>query len=306
MTDRVAVIIPSYNHAHLLSMALDSTFAQTVQPHEVIVIDDGSRDDPGEVTRRYPGVKLLRQENQGLAGARNTGVRASDSDKYVFLDADDRMKPDAIERNLALFEARPDCGMVYGSYSYIYSWTGEERLMTVHPPGPDPFGELLRGNHIAMLSAVMFSRQALDKIAAFDPALRACEDYDIYLRLTQQFPVACHPAVISEYVRHDANMSRDSGMMMRTALGVLRNQRRIAEQRPEWLEAFHEGEAFWKRFYADQWVSFVHQTSSAAEALQLLSEAWVILRLSPTALPRAVLRRVRKRRPFRERRRAAA
>ena len=306
MSDRVAVIIPSYNHAHLLSNALDSTFAQTVQPHEVIVIDDGSRDDPGEVTRRYPGVKLLRQENQGLAGARNTGVRAADSDKYVFLDADDRMKPDAIERNLALFEARPECGMVYGSYSLVFTQTGEERPMTVRAPGPDPYADLLRGNHIAMLSAVMFSRQALDKVAAYDPSLRACEDYDLYLRLTQHFPVACHPAVITEYVRHDANMSRDSGMMMRASLGVLRKQRRIVEQRPEWLAAFHEGEAFWKRFYTDQWISFVRQTSSAAEALQLLSEAWVILRLSPTALPSAVLRRVRELHPFRERRRAAA
>ena len=74
MAARVAVIIPTYNHAHYLAAAIDSALAQTVPPAEVIVVDDGSRDDPAAVTARYPKVKLIRQENQGLSAARNAGA----------------------------------------------------------------------------------------------------------------------------------------------------------------------------------------------------------------------------------------
>jgi glycosyltransferase involved in cell wall biosynthesis len=69
----VTVAIATYNHAHFLPDALDSVLAQTVPAEEIIVVDDGSQDDPAAVVARYVGVKLVRQDNQGLSAARNTG-----------------------------------------------------------------------------------------------------------------------------------------------------------------------------------------------------------------------------------------
>jgi glycosyltransferase involved in cell wall biosynthesis len=290
MSARVAVIIPTYNHARYLAGALDSAFGQSSPPHEVIVVDDGSSDDPAKVVHAYPAARLIRQDNQGLAAARNTGWRTSVSERLVFLDADDRLKPDAIARNLALFAAHPHCGMVYGAYCDVFTDTGEERNVAVREPGPDAFASFLRGNCIGMHATVMYSRAALEALGGFDPSLRACEDYDLYLRLAQRYPIACHPAVIAEYVRHDANMSRNAGMMLNAALTVLRKQRGAAGQRPEWRAAMAEGEAEWTRFYADQWRQSLLQASSPAKIAHAWRQAVVIFRLSPGAIPAALMR----------------
>jgi hypothetical protein len=85
---RVSVIIPCYNQAHYLGDALASVAAQTHGQHEVIVVDDGSTDNTVEVAARYPGVRYVRQDNAGLAAARNTGIQHSTGDRLVFLDAD--------------------------------------------------------------------------------------------------------------------------------------------------------------------------------------------------------------------------
>src|SRR5215212_9690625 len=91
----VSVVIPCYNQAHFLSEAIESVLAQTHPNFEIIVVDDGSTDNTSEVAARYPGVRHIRQDNQGLAAARNTGLRESKGTCLVFLDADDRLLPNA-------------------------------------------------------------------------------------------------------------------------------------------------------------------------------------------------------------------
>ncbi len=85
----VSVIITTFNDSHYLGSALDSVTTQSVKPAEIIVVDDGSSDDPATVTSRYTDVCLIRQSNQGLAAARNTGLRAARGRYVLFLDADD-------------------------------------------------------------------------------------------------------------------------------------------------------------------------------------------------------------------------
>src|ERR671914_179204 len=96
----VSVVIPCYNQAHFLGEAIESVLAQNYPHFEVVVIDDGSTDNTSEVASRYPGVRCIRQENQGLAGARNTGIRHSSGSYLVFLDSDDRLLPDALDTDL--------------------------------------------------------------------------------------------------------------------------------------------------------------------------------------------------------------
>src|SRR5215210_2105808 len=96
-TPLVSVIIPCYNQAHFLGEAIESVLGQSYPNFEIVVVDDGSPDDTAEVAARYPEVRYICQDNQGLSAARNTGLGQSEGEYVVFLDADDRLLPEALE-----------------------------------------------------------------------------------------------------------------------------------------------------------------------------------------------------------------
>src|SRR5688572_11802125 len=102
MTKRneVTIVITTHNHARFLSEAIESVLAQTAAADQIIVVDDGSDDDPAAVVVRYPCVRLIRQDNAGLAAARNLGLAAANGRYIGFLDADDRLHRRMIEANL--------------------------------------------------------------------------------------------------------------------------------------------------------------------------------------------------------------
>src|SRR5690606_10922645 len=116
---RVTVAIAAYNQAHFLEDALRSIFAQTRPADQVIVVDDGSTDHPETVVNRFPGCALIRQENQGLSAARNTGLRAADGDAILFLDADDMLRPRALERAIACRAVNAGAAFVYGGHRRV-------------------------------------------------------------------------------------------------------------------------------------------------------------------------------------------
>ncbi len=97
----IALVINTYEQAHFLSASIESAMKQTVHFSEVIVVDDGSTDNPAAVVTHYPDVRLIRQPNAGLAAARNTGLNAASSQYIVFLDADDLLTPSAVCSGLA-------------------------------------------------------------------------------------------------------------------------------------------------------------------------------------------------------------
>src|SRR5829696_2931566 len=108
----VSVVVPCYNQARFLGEAIESVLAQSHPLFEVVVVDDGSTDDTSEVAARYPGVRLVRQENRGLSGARNAGLARSRGEYVVFLDADDRLLPGALEAGVERLGANPQCAFV--------------------------------------------------------------------------------------------------------------------------------------------------------------------------------------------------
>ena len=245
----VSVVIPCYNHARYLGEALESTLAQTVHPIEVIVVDDGSTDDTAAVTARYPSVRYVHQANQGLSAARNTGLHLSRGAHIVFLDADDRLLPEALGAGLRAFEAAPDSAFVYGTFR----WTDGESEVTGQPEvselGPDPYLAMLRRNYISMHATVMYRRGSLAAIGGFATDLRACEDYDVFLRLTRCHPIHRHDEVVAEYRQHDTNMSGDLALMAETALAALRRQREHVQSDPQRRQAYWEGVEFWEMCY---------------------------------------------------------
>ncbi|MHC4695994.1 MAG: glycosyltransferase family 2 protein [Planctomycetota bacterium] len=120
----VSIIVPTYNRAELLPRALDSITAQTFDDWEIVLVDDGSTDDTEALATEY-GRRLgdrfiyVRQSHAGCAAARNGGIDVCRGRFVAFLDSDDEYLPRKLERQLALFECRPELGLVYGDFAYV-------------------------------------------------------------------------------------------------------------------------------------------------------------------------------------------
>ncbi|MDX8538529.1 glycosyltransferase [Mesorhizobium abyssinicae] len=250
-TPTVSVVITTYNHKRFLAEAIDSVRNQTAKPDEIIIVDDGSSDNPESVVRRYDEVHYIRQENQGLAAARNTGMAAAHGEFIAFLDADDRLRPAALATNLGLFRDNPDCALVYGAYRLIDEAGTVRNAVPLRSVGKDPYAGFLTDNLIGMHAAVLYRRRTLEAAGGFDRSLRACEDYDVYLRLSRAHKVACTPEFLADYRRHATNMSNSNPMMLRAVLKVLRRQRDAAQTNPDWAAAYRQGIEQWKCYYSD-------------------------------------------------------
>jgi len=281
---RVAVVIPTYNYARFLGAALESVYAQTAPAAEIIVVDDGSSDDPAAVLAGHPGVQFLRQRHAGLGAARNTGWRAATSEYVVFLDADDRLRPDALALNLEQFDRHPECGLVYGAFANLKLATGLAEPVEFETPGVDPVAGFLRGNCIGMHGTVMYRREVLEELGGFDARLRACEDYDFYLRAVFRYPLACRSEVLADYVRHDHNMSLDAGMMLRAALRVLRRCEPLAREKAEWRQALRDGRAGLIETYVTDWANAYLWAFGSWEQFGLSWQGVKLARVAPLSV----------------------
>jgi hypothetical protein len=238
--EQVSVVIPCYRQAHFLPEAIESVLAQEHEVVEVIVVDDGSPDNVGEVAARYPGVKYLRQPNGGLAAARNAGLKEASGEFLLFLDADDRLLPEAIGRGLAELRADPEAMMAAGTWRLIGE-AGE--ALPADPPHQPPavFPALLESCFISTPAAVLYRRELFGRIGGFDPEVSASADYDLYLRTAASFSVRLHPHAVAEYRRHGANMTRDPELIMAAETTVLARQAPLVAVDPELREALERG-----------------------------------------------------------------
>ena len=284
---QVSIIITTYNHSDYLAQAIESALKQTIKNIEVIVVDDGSNDHPELVVQKFPSCRLIRQDNRGLASARNTGLQAGRAPYIVFLDADDVLLPNALETNLRQFAATPDCGFVYAGFQYIDTYGGVINTPPVYPPGDDPFEALLRGNCIAMHGTVMYSRDKLLEIGGFNSSLRACEDYDVYLRMARKHPVSCSRDIVAHYRMHASNMSKRSPMMLEMVLRVLSQHRKDLSGNARWARAYAEGVRSWKRFYSHQFVRGARSNKDDTWA-ELVRNTVAISAMAPIRFPMAL------------------
>ncbi len=218
----VSVIIPCYNQAHHLRGAVESALGQTYKQVEVIVVNDGATDATAEVAARFGDrIRYLEQENAGLAAARNAGLRHATGELVNFLDADDSLFPTALEHHVRAAAGHPEAAVFYGGVRRVDE---EGNLLSEVPPAPlprDVFHQLLALNPLPCHSVVV-RRSVLDPAGPFDPDLKACEDWDLWLRLAGQ---GCRFVPVPEarvvYRRYPGSMSRDPFSMARSAGIVL-------------------------------------------------------------------------------------
>jgi glycosyltransferase involved in cell wall biosynthesis len=232
LTPTVSIIIPTYNRARDVQTAIRSLLAQTRVPDEILIVDDGSADDTASIVARFdPPVRLIRHERSlGPSAARNTGLQACSGDLIGFLDSDDTLPPDSLERRVSALIAAPDYGAIYGD-CWMIGRNGERiGLFSQLQPRPHPSGDLfpaLAVENLAPVHTFLFRRACWEQSGDFDITLRQLEDHDFWLRMSACCQFLYLDAPLANYHQHDAMMSVTRADAMRQAR--LTVQRRAIE-----------------------------------------------------------------------------
>lgn len=193
----VSTIIPTYNRPAFLREALASVLAQTYQDSETIVVDDGSTPAARDATRqlvdeyaraRSCPIRYLFQPHQGVSAARNRGVAASRGALLAFLDSDDIWQPEKLAHQVAFFEAQPTAQICQTQETWIRHGVRVNPRKKHRKPQGDIFVQSL-ADCLVSPSAVMLRRALFERMGGFDEQLPACEDYDLWLRISVQEPV---------------------------------------------------------------------------------------------------------------------
>lgn len=185
----ISVIIPTYNRAAMVTDAIDTVLAQTYRPSEIIVVDDGSTDETPETLSAYQrNITVIRQPNQGVSAARNRGIRAASGEFIALLDSDDYWLPSKLATQVSYFRDHPDIYICQTEETWIRNGA------RVNPKRRhQKYGGLIFEKSLPLClispSAVMIRKSLLDTVGLFDESLPACEDYDLWLRITWRYPV---------------------------------------------------------------------------------------------------------------------
>jgi len=182
----VSVIMPAYNVEPYIGDAIRSALAQTFTDFELIVVDDGSKDGTADVVkdlaRQDRRVMLVQQANCGLAGARNSAMRAARGEYFALLDSDDLWDPQFLEAQIALLETRPGVDIVTGNGCYLGGPKHGQVARPYPDPRPDPDLASIIGDEWSVFIMSVFRRRVYTEIGPFDETMRSNEDYDFWLR----------------------------------------------------------------------------------------------------------------------------
>lgn len=205
----ISVIIPTYNREPFIGRALDSVLAQSRQPAEVIVVDDGSTDSTAVLLRQlYPQVSYVYQENQGVSSARNAGIARARCDWLALLDSDDEWLPAKLAAQSAALSQNPGYRICHTDEIWIRR---NERVnpMRKHAKSGGWIYEKCLPMCVISPSSVLIHRSVFDDVGDFDEQLPACEDYDLWLRICASYPVLfVDDLLLKKYGGHQDQLSR--------------------------------------------------------------------------------------------------
>jgi glycosyltransferase involved in cell wall biosynthesis len=229
-TTTVSVVIPFYNGSRFIAEALASVSAQTLQAIEIIVVDDGSRPEEAlALDRAAEGVARCQvihlERNRGACVARNIGILRARGEHIAMLDCDDLWQPDKTEKQMRFLRENPTYRAVHSAVRVRH----EDGREVVANKTQVNFQDLVYFPCPAFPSAVIMHREALLECGLFNPTKRACQDLDLFLRFTSQYPIGCvdEPLVIRR-VQADG-ISRNAPVFWHEADRVYRDYRYVFE-----------------------------------------------------------------------------
>ncbi|MCZ6722518.1 MAG: glycosyltransferase [Gammaproteobacteria bacterium] len=206
---QISVVIPSFNRIQTLVRAIESVLNQHSVVDEIIIVDDGSEDDTAAlVSQDYPNIKLIRQTNQGVSAARNTGIRQARFEWIALLDSDDSWLPEKISGIRQAQQQYPEYRLFHSDEIWIRNGV-RVNPMKKHGKNGGWIFESCLPLCVISPSAVVLQRSLLHTTGYFDESLPACEDYDLWLRICHAFPVHyIEHALIIKYGGHADQLSR--------------------------------------------------------------------------------------------------
>lgn len=231
----VSVVIPTFNRADTIEVAIRSVLDQGFPGTEIVVVDDGSTDETALVLKEYADsgqIAYFRQENKGPSSARNRGILHSRADYICFLDADDVLFPESIRERFEVFKKHPELGLVFtdnrkiirtGSgktlfrendlretnfieetlFGHIRAVDGDVYLLT-----PDIYYELVTRSFI-WTGTVMVKRSVFDEVGYFSESMRIAEDHDLWIRISRRSLIGFLNKSTAEYVLHEGGITQN-------------------------------------------------------------------------------------------------
>jgi len=217
----VSVIIPTYNRAPLIGRAIQSVLDQTYQDFELIVVDDGSKDDTEDIVTKINDARIIyvrHERNKGAHAARNTGIAMARGEYIAFQDSDDVWLPEKLERQIQAFKiATENVGVVYTGFWRI---EGDKKTYIPSPKlqrlEGDIHNELLRDNFVGTPVAVI-KRECFAKAGVFDEGLPCLEDWELFIRISKYYPFKCinEPLLISYFTSESVNSCLEASISAR-------------------------------------------------------------------------------------------
>lgn len=219
----VSVILAAYNAERYIAESIESVLNQTFSDFELLVVDDGSID--GTQDKIAPYIDKIRyikkEENEGPAAARNTGILASRGDLIAFQDADDIWLPEKLEKQVRFLEDNKDIAMVYTDFmEFDENGTRKISFFAHHKPVSGwIFGHLLDENPIGS-DTVLVRKDVFEKCGLFDALLRTIEDYDMWLKIAHNYKISFIDEVFMKRRRHNSNLSGNGELMAMNGVKV--------------------------------------------------------------------------------------
>lgn len=285
----ISVVIPSYNRAAALGPNLRSILAQTFRDFEIIVVDDGSTDNTAEVVAEFgSAVKLIRQENKGICGARNTGLRAARGKWIALQDSDDLWLPGKLEQHVRDLQAHPAVKVFFVDAHLQRTHLGKDEVLSFQQSG---FAAHLKGDFtiidrplyhqikygVAWVQCTLVERALLESIGFYDEKLRIFTDFDLFCRLALRAPWGINPVPLvriqrlagdNNYVSSQRTKSpeRAYGTMSYIMEKLLADPSLTAQERATVTDRLYSS--------ASGWGNALWAKGEAAEARNCFRRAW--------------------------------
>ncbi len=226
----VSIITPSFNQGAYIEETIQSVLAQDYPHIEYRIIDGGSTDNTLQILERYRDrLSFISEKDNGQAEAIAKGFRSASGDIFYWINSDDMLLPGAVSRVMDVFRAQPEVALVYGQSHYTDS---QGRVIGRYPSEPFHFQRLAVFDFIPQPSA-FFRRAAFETVDGLDQTLSYGMDYDLWIRLTKQYPSRYLPLVLSAYRLHPASKTVD----MHQALANSKEIMEIALRHYDWAPA---------------------------------------------------------------------